>query len=367
MLENLSSDKRKNLSFHVLSILREALNIAKKSGTPTTYEQAFDTLFDLDPDLYKEVINELPQKNINETAKLYVTRARLTNAENPEIDAIAAIDEEFNANEMLLQSSTNSEEDKRPLTNRQFTLLAAKKSLQERRIREHRILQRDFSKIDRTDFGAQFIEEDDFKVDYVLGRNSYLRLRLLHPEVMEAITGADLIYEQQDVSSRKVRAMFLQYKIWDDDGVMYFSQGSLEAQLRKMKSAFCEKGFCNQPSSLNGQLDYRFPYCSCFLRPTDAMQETDTRLISSGIHIPVCSALKLRDEGEVRIDKKEMRAQTLTHNIFEPLFNKGFVGSRWLTENELKEFYLDNKIMETNESLLVYAREIIEDDNSAPF
>ena len=66
------------------------------------------------------------------------------------------------------------------------------------------------------DFGAQFKEEDDYKVDYTLGKDSYLRLRLLHPENMEAVTGADLVYEQHYLKKRKIRVMFLQYKIWDE-------------------------------------------------------------------------------------------------------------------------------------------------------
>lgn len=361
MLENYSNEKRKNLSFHIVSAIREAMNIAKKTSPPVTYEQAFDILFDLDEELYAEVVKELPQKNLNETAKLFIAKAQLSDEANAIAAALADLQKEFEQNEILLKNVLGDQSAKRRLQNRQFTLLAAKKSLQERRIREHRILQRDFSKIDRTDFGAQFQEEDDYKVDYILGKESYLRIRLLHPENMEAVTGADLVYEQQDLVSRKIRVMFLQYKIWDDDGVMYFSQGSLEVQLRKMKRNLCDKGFCKQPSNLADELDYRFPYCSCFLRPTDAIQGVDTKLISSGIHIPVCTALSIRDKGELKLEKKYMRAQTLTHTIFEPLFNKSFVGSRWLTEDELRQFYLDNGIMEVNESLMIYAREIIEE------
>lgn len=360
MLESYSDAKRKNMSFHVVSAIRESMNIAKKSGPPVTYEQAFDILFDLDPELYNEIIKELPQQNLNDTARLYVSKAKLLNSVDVETTATNEIQKEIDENEILLQRTLDVDEDKKPLLNRQITLLAAKKSLQERRVREHRVLQRDFSKIDRIDFGAQFMEEDDFKVDYTLGKDSFLRLRLLHPENMEAVTGADLIYEQQDLNSRKVRIMFLQYKIWDENGIMYFSQGSLESQLRKMKSKLCDKGFCQGPVSLEGKLDYRFPYCSCFLRPTDPMQDSNSKLISSGIHIPVCTALKIRDEGELSIDKKYLRTQTLTHQMFEPLFNKSFVGSRWLSENELKDFYINNHILDTNESLLIYASEVIE-------
>lgn len=363
MLENYPNERKKNLSFHIVSAIREAMNLAKKTDPPITYEQAFDTLFDLNEELYNEVIKELPQQNQNETAKLFIAKAKLSKEVDEVTAALKEIQNEFDDNEVLLKGTDGDEESKKRLIARQTVLLAAKNSLGERRIREHRILQRDFSKINRDDFGAQFIGQDDYKVDYLLDKNSYLRIRLLHPENMEAITGADLVYEQHNLASRKIRVMLLQYKIWDDKGIMYFSQGSLESQLRKMKALFCDRGFCDRPTKLDGELDYRFPYCSCFLRPTDQFQENSTKLISSGIHIPVCTALHLRDNGEQKLDKKYMRVQSLNHTMFEPLFNKGFVGSRWLEENELKNFYLESGIIESDESLMIYAREIFEDQN----
>jgi hypothetical protein len=366
MLENYSNEKRKNLSFHIVSAIREALNIAKKTSPPVTYEQAFDTLYDLNEELYTEVIRELPQQNQNETAKLFIAKAQLLDEQDAVAAALKEIQKEFDENEALLRNTDGNTDAKRRLQARQATLLSARKSLQERRIREHRILQRDFSKIERADFGAQFIEEDDFKVDYRLDHDSFLRLRLLHPENMEAVTGADLVYEQQDIANRKIRVMFLQYKIWDENGVIYFSQGSLEAQLRKMKNLLCENGFCNSPGHLRNQIDYRFPYCSCFLRPTDQYQETNTKLISSGIHIPVCAALNIREEGALSLEKKYLRTQTLNHQMFEPLFNKGFIGSRWLSEDELRQFYVDNGILSSEESLLIYAREVYESEEN-PF
>lgn len=360
MLENLSDEDRRNLSFHIVSAIREAMNIAKKTTVPITYEQAFDTLYDLNENLYREVVKELPQQNQNETAKLFVARAKLANEVDEITSATNEIQKEFDNNEILLRRNEGDEESKKRLKQRQTTLLAAKKSLQERRVREHRILQRDFSKINREDFGAHFITEDDYKVDYLLDKDSYLRIRLLHPENMEAVTGADLVYEQHNLQTRKIRVMFLQYKIWDENGVMYFSQGSLEGQLRKMKAVLCDNGFCNRPAHLMDELDYRFPYCSCFLRPTDQFQKDNTKLISSGIHIPVCSALDMRDKGALTIEKKLMRLQNLNHSLFEPLFNKGFIGSRWLAENELGEFYIRSGIIDSEDALMIYAREIIE-------
>ena len=102
MFESYPIEKRKNMSFHVISAIREAMNIAKKSDPPVTYEQAFETLFDLNPELYEEVIKELPQRNLNETARLYVTKAKLTSAVDAETSAIDEIQKEIDENEILL-------------------------------------------------------------------------------------------------------------------------------------------------------------------------------------------------------------------------------------------------------------------------
>src|SRR5258707_902942 len=80
------------------------------------------------------------------------------------------------------------------------------------------------------------IGSDDFYVDYDLKHGKYLRIRLLHPDEAEHITGADLVYEQHNEKTRQIRILFLQYKIWED-GVIYYSKAkNLEAQLRKLES-----------------------------------------------------------------------------------------------------------------------------------
>jgi len=360
MAEGKSTDKRKDISFQIVSAFRELVNIAKKDNISTTYEQAFDLLYDVDPKLYALVIEDLPLQNQNEIAKLAIAKAQVLEVENPEKLALAGIQSEIDLNEILLQKKSSDTKANDRIKKRQYALIAAKKSFEERKLTEHRILERDFSKVDRTDFGAQFIEQDVYKVDYKLENHSYLRIRLLHPERMEAVTGADLIYEQQDLDSRKIRVMFLQYKVWDESGKMYFKQGSLETQLRKMSTILCEKGFCDPPEHLTGHKDYRFPYCSCFLRQTDTRQNTTSRLMSTGIHVPVCTALEVSKAGGLSLNKRELRTQALTHSIFEPLFNKSFIGSRWLDESELKDFYVQNGILSQHDTIMIYAREIIE-------
>lgn len=362
MLEKYSQDKQKDLAFQIVVAIRDTISLAKKSDPQPTYENAIRILHDISPELYNDVINQLPQKNLSETAKFYQGKAEVqSHIDKKEITPTQAIQIDIDELQELLSKSNDLDSDKKHiLSQRLFQLEATKVNLKPRQINENRILQRDFSKVDRTDFGCKFIQSDDFKIDYSLKNNSFLRIRLLHPDRPEHVTGADLIYEQHNEETGKIRLMLLQYKIWED-GVLYFSQaGNLEAQLLKMKTLLCDKGFCDKPEKLKNELDFRFPYCSAFLRPTDKLQQSNEKLISSGIHIPVCSALQFKADGETKIDKKYIRHQTLTHKIFEHLFNRALVGSKWLSESEVEKLYLDNEIIDSDDTIKIYAREIIE-------
>jgi hypothetical protein len=369
MLENLSVENRQELAFQIVVALRDTLSIAKKSAIKPTYESAINIINDLSPELYEEISAALPFKNLSEEARFFQSKAELQSLSSEvRVTAIQLIDLEMAELEELLRSAAGIDaEKKRLVKHRILSLVGIKESLRPRRISENRYLQRDFSMVDRTDFGTSLINQNDFVADFRLKANSFLRIRLLHPDGIEHVTGADLIYEQHDVALELIRVMFLQYKIWED-GVLYFSQArNLETQLRRMKSLLCDQGYCQQPQSLNGQFDFRFPYCSAFLRPTDKVSISNSKLISSGIHIPICAALSWRDRGDVSINKSEIRTATLTHEIFEHLFNKSFVGSRWLRESELETFYRDNGILDPEESIKIYAREIIENTSDNPF
>lgn len=362
MLENYTPEKQKELAFQIIVALRDTLSIAKKTEPKPTYENAIRILHDISPELYEEVIKQLPNKNLSENAKFYQGKAEVQSFVDAKvISPIELIQADINELRELLQKSTGHNSDKiSNISQRIIQLEATKSNLKPRQINENRILQRDFSKINRTDFGSKLINSDDFKIGYSLKNNSFLRIRLLHPDKPEHVTGADLIYEQHNEETGKIRLMLLQYKIWED-GILYFSQaGNLEAQLLKMKSVLCDKGFCDTPENLKNDLDYRFPYCSAFLRPTDKLQENNEKLVSTGIHIPVCSALKIRNDGETKIDKKYIRHQTLTHKIFEHLFNRALIGSKWLSEEEVEKMYIENKIIDSDDTIKIYAREVLE-------
>jgi hypothetical protein len=238
-------------------------------------------------------------------------------------------------------------------------LVNAKLSLLPRRLSENRIINRDYSKIDRSFYFAERIFENDDFIEYKLPDNRYLRIRLLHPDEPEHITGADLIYEQIDAKRNRIRFLFLQYKTWDNKGVIYFSESkSILDQINKMKSILCDNGFCKCSDTKNEE-GFRFPFCSAFWRPTDKVQNSDAKLISSGYHIPVCKVLSIAEK-EPKIEKRLIKNDTVTHKIFEELFNQNLIGSDWLSFTECEQFYKKNLVMKSEDRIRLLVREFKE-------
>ncbi len=361
-LNNISEENRKNVAFQLVVAMRDIISIANKKKQKPTYENSIRLFHDFNPELYEDIIKNLPQRNLSDEAKVFIAKAEAISIEQQkQVSALEILQEEIDSYKKLLkQGELINPDTKKALKNKIGSLESIKKSLLPRKISENRILIRDTSRANREDFGAKYLEGNDFFVDYKLTNDKYLRIRLLHPDKPEHLTGADLIYEQHDESKGLIRIVFLQYKIWDN-GVLYFSKvKNLDEQIKKLQSCLCDQDYCESLDLAENIKEFRFPYCCAFLRPTDKLQEQNERLISSGIHIPICAIEKLKIADGNKIEKKYLKYSSLTHEFFEHLFNRGFVGSAWLKEEELEDFYKKYKILENDESITFYAREIKE-------
>lgn len=180
----------------------------------------------------------------------------------------------------------------------------------------------------------------------------------MHPDQPEHICGADMIYEQIDPRKNSVKFIFLQYKTWNKDGVIYFSETkNLLPQLSKLSGLLCNGGFCKCSSAVKNE--FRFPHCSAFLRPTDKLQYEDSKMISTGIHIPICEVQKISST-DSKIEKKQFSNNSLSHRVFEELFNNNFIGSDWIPFAQCEDFYKKHLIMDTNDTIRLVAREFIE-------
>ena len=295
----INEESRRNLAFQTIVAHRDLLQIANKRNQPPTYENALGLLNELAPDLYNDFIELLSRKNKSELVQYFTDLSEIKSKEaEREITPIELIERQIKT----LQELHDQDPSKKTVTKRLMEHLVAREKMDLVRLTENRILNRDFNQVNRESYSDKLFQ-DDFYSDYKLKNSNVLRIRFLHPDTDEHVTGADLIYEQYDLTKNKVRFVFLQYKTWDKDVIYTSSTANLVPQLEKMTNLLCKNKLCHSSAGNKASNKYRLPYCSAFLRPTDKVQNSDSKLISSGYHLPICNALKLI-ESEGKIEKK---------------------------------------------------------------
>jgi len=188
--------------------------------------------------------------------------------------------------------------------------------------------------------------------------NRLLKIRRLHPDRAEHLTGADMIYERYDISNRLVRLVYIQYKMWDDKNVLYFSRGNISKQIRLLTNKICDSEYCKCRSSKS---PYRLPHCAAFLRATNRLQPNSSkRIISRGLFLPICEIDKcatITDQGAKKLSREGIQDTALNQDLFESLYNKNMVGSDWLTYDEAEQFYRENQIIQSDEKLIYHAQD----------
>ncbi|MGE5443708.1 MAG: hypothetical protein ACM3SR_03800 [Ignavibacteriales bacterium] len=130
--------------------------------------------------------------------------------------------------------------------------------------------------------------------------------------------------------------------------------------MKKLKTSLCDTGLCKPDKNSARARAYRLPFCAGFLRPTDKLQQPDSRLISSGWHVPICVALRAVEDtglGNKKIGGKKIRSESVTHKVFEEIFNSGMLGSRWLKYEEVEDLYRNHKLFESSEKVIIHAQE----------
>jgi hypothetical protein len=367
--DSIPENHRREIAFHIVASIREATNVALKQGTPPTYEAALRITHDIDPKLYEFCSRELQNKNDNDIARLFKDKATAASlGKGKEVTAVELLEAEIDEHRNLANQRDLPKAKQKSILKYICSLEAALENMRPRRLMESAILERDFRLIDRSYLGAENMMQGDSFVDYVLPNNRRLRIRMLHPDRGEQVLGADLLYEKYNMFDETVRIALLQYKVWPDQGVMTYGGNDNRdlAQMNRLYNQTCNNNLCLKPNALDGHHDYRFPYCCAFLRPTDRIQESDSKMFSTGIHIPICSALQMANQDK-RIVKSEIRHTAVTHNVFEHLFNHGFLGSRSLNREEIENFYRDLTITTGIRPIVLYAKEITLDPAKIKF
>lgn len=209
-------------------------------------------------------------------------------------------------------------------------------------------------------------EGKDYK-EFRLNDNRALRIRLLHPNKPEHITGADLIYELYSTDGEFAYVTAVQYKLWDEGDVLYMDD-RITSQIEKMRKNFCESGLCETPIFSDYASSRIASFCAGFLRLTSRLQKVDSNLLSKGDYIPICKLenfyQKTRTGGNKLSagDIQEFidgRTKPISHGIFEEMVKRNMLGSKAIPINYLESLYEKFSILEPNQKIIIHAQDFI--------
>lgn len=351
---NYEETTRRDIAFQVVNALREVVSISMKANQPISYEQTLDLLQDVNPEIYESVAKLMDRKNENDWVKYYKELAEAKSTMENVIDPVELIQKDLDD----LNKIALNKENKRFLKKRIRDYENAIEYFKPRKISEHKILNRDvyFAERKELKIREKIYQNEEF-VDYRLDNSNVLRIRLLHPDNPENIIGADLIYEHIDTKSSYVRFLHMQYKSWDNKN-LNFKMGSLDAQIEKLENNLCKSGYCSNSEGNSILNYYRLPYCCAFLRPTSKLQGSDSKMVSTGLHIPICEVKKIMEKDK-SLNNENMKGKFVSYKIFDELFNSRMIGSRWLTYEEHAKFYEEKNLLDVNNIVRLHAQEII--------
>jgi hypothetical protein len=352
------STSRIDAEWVALNAFRGLTKIASKGDmAKSTYDNALELGGELYPELLGPNFSVLRRDRESDTAKEYRQKAKLMSIKkNETIEPVSLIQEDIAEFKDLLSIAEKNKNDRTKvdqLKKKLGQLVVAEKEMSPVAHSENQLIFRDAYNVER-DLPA--IQSGRGSRDFQLPDGNVLRVRVLHPDTPEHVSGADIIYERHSPTEEKASIVAVQYKIWNDK-VLRLTDPRMIEQLAKLNKFMCANGMCNQDKSDN---TFRFPCCAAFLRPTDKLQKTDQKYFSTGEHLPICRIDECKTEtarGKPALEYHKMRNISLSSEMFEYLFNKGKIGSRLLGYNELKKLYAEYLIESAEDNVVIYAQE----------
>lgn len=347
---------RINQEWVTLNAIRGMVKIASNgSMSKSTYDNTLDLAGELYPELLGPENSLLKRERESDTTKEYRQKAALKSIKTgTEVTALALVLEDIAEYQSYLEIAKENRGDKKrtdQLKRRLGQLDNAKKELEPKPHSENQLIFRDAYNANRD---LPELSRGHAHKDFQLPDGKTLRIRVLHPDRPEHITGADIIYERHNEQTGGISIVAVQYKIWEDRQ-LYLSDSRMLGQLEKIRNFLCDKGICQSNSK-----EYRFPCCTGFLRPTDKLQAVDQKFISTGEHLPICQIDACSIEGKrggTILKYENIKASSLSGELFEELFNRGKIGSRELSRDELEELYYEASVIDSSDTVVIYAQE----------
>ncbi|PSN17962.1 hypothetical protein C7271_14975 [filamentous cyanobacterium CCP5] len=341
--------------------LREGLTIAQDQ--PPTYLETFAFGELLYSDLFDPETSLLRKNQESRSAREYREMAKAeSTVEQKEITAIEIVERDIARINHLLSNKENKNLPSLKQKHRQ--LHRVKDELSSVIYVENQIIDRDVNKVQRNlPISGQ---GKDYK-EFSLSDDRALRIRLLHPNRPEHITGADLIYELYSDFGDFAYITAVQYKLWDEKDVLYMDD-RIESQIAKLKENFCDSGLCETPLYPKEASSRLASFCAAFLRMTNRLQSAESKLISTGEYIPVCKLGEFQKKttaDKFKLTSKDIRefkhgrTKPVPHGLFEEMVKGNMLGSRRVPVDELEEIYKKFRILDSSEKIIIHAQDYL--------
>ena len=343
---------RLNTEWATTNALREIINIARRGDIQATYRHAIALGEDLLPELFDPHKRILEPAAESDNARYYRQKAAAeTTRTGRHTTPLELIDEDIRE----LKAQVDVEPDADLLKSKLETLEKVRSEIKPKKYTENQLI---FGDAFHSGFNLPMTGDGKGYREYRIDKARALRIRILHPDPPEHKIGADLIYENHDRKKKSMRVALLQYKTWD--GQIFHYDPRLEGQMKRMRGFACQGRLCDPDT--DRRRSYRLPNCAAFLRPTDSLHDPKARKISSGLHIPICV---VDDNWEANQNKgrslrrSSLEDRSLSHRLFQELFNNRMAGSKEIPASRLEELYKAFKVLESDESVLVHAQEFM--------
>jgi len=348
-------EKLEDLQGLAVLALHDTASTASGSSRCLTYDDILNIADELAPNFFGR-LNLLARTKESDLAIEYRQRAKMESAETGKIVTPAALVRvDIQRWERYLEKPEM--EDRASVKRRLDRLDRVLNELEYKHYTETQIINRDMAIGEDLPISSK----GDRYLDIALPGRQVLRLRLFHPDPPENATGIDVLYEHHNIKRKAARLAAVQYKIWKKKTLYTTQSPNIEGQLYNLRKVFCENGVCNAASEQMDKDLYRLRYCSAFLRPTDRLQLADTRIASSGYHIPICAAEKLWEptlDGK-KLSYEQIRNASLTQRTFEELFNNEMLGSKWIPYCELEKLYEEHNLLKPDETVVIHAQHFV--------
>jgi hypothetical protein len=262
----MSQELRVDSEWVALNAFRELLKLSTKGDlSKATYDDALEFGGELYPALLGRESSLLRRVRESDTTREYRQRARLLSQKRGV--AVAPLDllhPQIEELDDLLTVATQNKDRGRvdQIKSRLKMLRISKDELDPPPHSENQLIFRDANAVSR---GLPEMYAGKGYRTFELPDANVLRVRVLHPDKPEQVTGADIIYERHSPDERQASLVVIQYKIWEER-VLRMTDPRMQEQLAKMKAFTCDAGLCKEPSASEF---FQFPHCSAFLRPTD--------------------------------------------------------------------------------------------------